>query len=90
MKINENVHLIRKDFYVTEDIKRYVNIYLITGKYCYLIDSGVSGSETLIAEYLESIGRKMTEQFLREMRYRLRMIFPFLLISKSVSQALIR
>lgn len=61
MKINENVHLIRKDFYVTEDIKRYVNIYLITGKYCYLIDSGVSGSETLIAEYLESIGRKMTE-----------------------------
>lgn len=61
MIINEYVHLIRKDFYVTEDVKRYVNIYLITGENCYLIDSGVSGSEVLISEYLKSIGRKMAD-----------------------------
>ncbi len=61
MKITENVHLIRKDFYVTSEVKRYVNIYLITGKNCYLIDSGVDGSEKIIEEYLHSIGRNMSE-----------------------------
>lgn len=61
MKITEQVHLIRKEFYVTPEVKRYVNIYLITGKYCYLIDSGVAGSEALIQTYLESINRKMSE-----------------------------
>lgn len=61
MVINEYVHLIRKDFSVTEDVKRYVNIYLITGENCYLIDSGVSGSEILISEYMNSIGRKLTD-----------------------------
>lgn len=61
MKISNSVHLIRKDFYVTEEVKRYVNIYLITGANCYLIDTGVAGSEVLIAEYLESIGRKLTD-----------------------------
>lgn len=45
MKITENVHLIRQDFFVTPRVKRYVNIYLITGEHCYLIDSGVSGFE---------------------------------------------
>ncbi len=60
MRINEHVHLIKKEFHVTPEIKRYVNIYLIVGKYCYLIDSGVNGSETLIEEYMESLGRKMT------------------------------
>lgn len=47
MKIAENVHLIRKEFYVTPEVKRYINIYLITGENCYLIDSGVSGSEKI-------------------------------------------
>ena len=61
MEINEYVHLIKKDFNVTEDVKRHVNIYLITGKNCYLVDSGVSGSEILISEYMKSIGRKLTE-----------------------------
>ena len=62
MKINEYVHLIRKDFYVTENVKRYINIYLITGKNCcYLIDSGIFGSETLIFEYMNSIGRKKSD-----------------------------
>ncbi len=61
MKINEQVHLIRKEFNVTPEVKRYINLYLIVGKYCYLIDSGVAGTERLIEEYLKSIGRKMTD-----------------------------
>ncbi|MDY5576614.1 MAG: MBL fold metallo-hydrolase [Lachnospiraceae bacterium] len=61
MKIAENVHLIRKEFYVTPEVKRYINIYLITGESCYLIDSGVSGSEIIIDEYLHSIGRNMSD-----------------------------
>lgn len=61
MKISENLHLIRKEFYVTKEAKRYVNIYLIVGKDCYLVDSGVAGSESLISEYLESLGKKLTD-----------------------------
>ena len=36
MKICDNVHQIRIDFNVTEDIKRYVYIYIIEGKHLYL------------------------------------------------------
>ena len=61
MKIAENVHLIRKEFYVTPEVKRYINLYLITGESCYLIDSGVSGSKKIIDEYLHSIGRNMSD-----------------------------
>lgn len=61
MKITENVHLIRNDFWVTPEVKRYINIYLITGENCYLIDSGVSGSEKIVDEYLHSIGRNMSD-----------------------------
>lgn len=61
MKIAENVHLIRKEFYVTPEVKRYINIYLIIGESCYLIDSGVFGSEKIIDEYLHSIGRNMSD-----------------------------
>ena len=61
MKITENVHLIQKEFFVTPKVKRYINIYLITGENCYLIDSGVSGSEKIIEEYLHSIGRNMSD-----------------------------
>lgn len=31
MKIAENVHLIRQEFYVTPEVKRFINIYLIVG-----------------------------------------------------------
>lgn len=61
MKITENVHLIRKEFEVTPEIKRYINIYLITGKNCYLVDTGVLGTEKVIEEYLHAIGRKMSD-----------------------------
>ncbi|MBP3569937.1 MAG: MBL fold metallo-hydrolase [Lachnospiraceae bacterium] len=61
MKITENVHLIRNEFQVTPQVKRYVNLYLIEGKSCYLIDSGVTGSERLIEKYLNSIGKTMSD-----------------------------
>ena len=61
MKVNEQVHLIRKEFYVTPEVKRFINVYLIVGKICYLVDSGVKGTQNLIEEYLKSINRKMTD-----------------------------
>ncbi len=61
MQINNQVHLIRKEFYVTPEVKRYINIYLIVGKYCYLVDSGVAGAHTVIKEYLKTINKKMTD-----------------------------
>ena len=61
MKINNQVHFIRKEFDVTPKVKRYVNIYLIEGEYCYLVDSGVAGTHTLIEEYLKTLGRGMTD-----------------------------
>ena len=61
MQLNEQVHLIRKEFFVTPEVKRYINIYLIVGKYCYLVDSGVAGAHTVIEEYLKSINREMTD-----------------------------
>ena len=43
------VRQIKIDFNVTPQIKRYVYVYLIiTDTGCYLIDSGVAGSEIMI------------------------------------------
>lgn len=61
MNISNRVHQIRIDFAVTEKVKRYVFIYLIEGKYCYLIDSGVAGNEAIIKDYLKAIGRDISE-----------------------------
>lgn len=61
MLIAPCIHQLRIDFQVTPQLKRFVNIYLITGKKCYLIDSGVAGSGTYIKEYMESIGRDIRE-----------------------------
>ncbi|MGN1165266.1 MAG: MBL fold metallo-hydrolase [Lachnospiraceae bacterium] len=61
MKINNQVHFIRKEFDVTPEVKRYVNIYLIEGEYCYLVDSGVAGVHTLVEEYLKTLGRSMAD-----------------------------
>lgn len=61
MKICENVHQIKIDFNVTQEIKRYVYVYLITGKYCYLIDAGIKGSEKIIDSYMAKLGRSISE-----------------------------
>ena len=55
------VHQIRVDFVVTEQVKRYVFVYLIEAKSCYLIDSGVYGSEEQITQYMKKIGRDISE-----------------------------
>lgn len=55
------VHQIRIDFEVTEQVKRYVFVYLIEAKSCYLVDSGVYGSEEQIARYMKTIGRDISE-----------------------------
>lgn len=61
MRISEHVHQIRLDFHVTEDIRRFVYVYLILGRHCYLIDSGVSGCEAQIEAYMERLGRKPSD-----------------------------
>lgn len=61
MNVTKNVHQIRIDFQVTKQVQRFVYVYLITGKFCYLIDSGVAGSEKIIGAYMQSIGRKPEE-----------------------------
>lgn len=55
------VHQIRIDFNVTKEIKRYVYVYLIEAKYCYLIDSGVAGCQDIISEKLKQIGRNVSD-----------------------------
>lgn len=55
------VHQIRIDFHVTAQIKKYVFVYLIEAEYCYLIDTGVAGSQKIILEKLEQIGRKLSD-----------------------------
>lgn len=55
------VHQIKIDFLVTEQIKRYVYVYIIEGKRCYLIDSGTYRSEGIIEDYLQSIGRSVSD-----------------------------
>ena len=55
------IHQIRIDFAVTEQVKRYVFVYLIEAKSCYLVDSGVCGNEEQIAQYMKDIGRDISE-----------------------------
>lgn len=48
---------IKIDFYVTQDIKRFVYVYLIeTEQGCCLIDSGVAGSEKMIEKAIMELG----------------------------------
>lgn len=61
MKICNNVYQLKIDFYVTSEIKRYAYVYIITGEYCYLIDTGVAGTEIVIENFLKTIGRNITE-----------------------------
>ena len=65
MKISNHIHLLKIPFKIplTPEIliDRFVNIYIIEGKYITLVDTGVAGSETIIYDYLKSIGRKPEE-----------------------------
>ncbi len=55
------VYQIKIDFNVTDSIKRYVYVYLIEARKCYLIDSGVYGSQNFILEQLHKISRDISD-----------------------------
>ena len=55
------VHQIKIDFHVTEQIARFVYVYVIEAEHLFLVDSGVFGCETQIIDYLENIGRNASE-----------------------------
>ena len=57
----KKIHQIRIDFNVTEKTRRYVFVYIIEAGNCYMIDSGVYGSEKQISSYMERIGRKLSD-----------------------------
>lgn len=61
MKICQTVHQIRIDFCVTPEIQRYVYVYLIEGRDCYLIDAGTAGCETVIERCLNQLGRQLSD-----------------------------
>ncbi len=55
------VHQIKIDFHVTEQVSRFVYVYILEAGSLYLIDSGVSGCEKQIMHYLDSIKRDIGE-----------------------------
>lgn len=55
------VHQIKIDFNVTGQIKRFVYVYILEAESLYLIDSGVYGSEIKIIDFLDTIGRSISE-----------------------------
>ena len=55
------VHQIRVDFHVTEDVSRFVYLYLLEAQSLYLIDTGVFGSQRQILDHLAAIGRDVSE-----------------------------
>lgn len=61
MKICEGLHQIKINFHVTPQIERYVYVYILTGEHCYLIDTGVHGSEKKIEDYLHQIGYQIED-----------------------------
>ena len=57
----QRIHQIKIDFNVTEQIKRFVYVYIIEAEHLYMIDSGVFGCEEQISDYLSKIGRNASE-----------------------------
>ncbi|MCX7986780.1 MAG: MBL fold metallo-hydrolase [Bacteroidales bacterium] len=65
MQITERIHQLTLPFKIklsdTVAIERAVNIFILLGKHVSLVDAGPSGSEKIIFEYLENIGRSPEE-----------------------------
>lgn len=55
------IHQLKIDFNVTEQISRFVYVYILEADSLYLIDSGVSGCEKDITSYLAGIQRDPPE-----------------------------
>lgn len=60
MKKHE-IHQLKINFQVTDQIKRYVYVYIIEADLLYMIDAGVYGCEKQIEQYLKHIGRDISE-----------------------------
>lgn len=58
MEIVKGVHQIRADFQVTPDVRRYAFCYLIVGEDCWLVDSGVTGSDEAIVQTMADLGKE--------------------------------
>lgn len=61
MKISDGLHRLKIRFNVTENIERFVYLYLIIGKKVHIIDTGVAGAEVYIANTLEGLGRDIKD-----------------------------
>lgn len=51
------LEMLSLDFSVTPTVKRFVNVYLLCGQRCYLIDAGVAGHPAVILDKLRQLGR---------------------------------
>ncbi len=61
MKTTPHIHSLRIDFQITPTLARFVYIHILEGKQLYLVDAGVAGAEQAVVDYLESIGRNISE-----------------------------
>ncbi|MGN1277030.1 MAG: MBL fold metallo-hydrolase [Floccifex sp.] len=59
--MNQNVVQIKIDFSLTENIQRFVYVYLILGKNCYLIDAGVKGCKEKIEGVMHEYGKNISD-----------------------------
>jgi len=65
MKITDHIHALKIPFQIPvgpgKNLARFVYVYFVLGRETVLIDSGVKGSESIIFEYLEDLGRDHEE-----------------------------
>lgn len=61
MKITDRIHRLKIDFKVTESLERFVYLYLIIGQKIHVVDTGVGGSEQVVIEYLQQLGRTVDD-----------------------------
>ena len=61
----KNIHTLKIPFQIPlnegKKIDRFVNLFIIEGKYLHLIDTGVKDAESIIWQYIKSIGRSINE-----------------------------
>lgn len=61
MRINDRLYRLKISFRVTENIERFVYLYIIVDKEIHIIDTGVAGSETYISDFLSELGRDIKD-----------------------------
>ncbi|MDV0447099.1 Hydroxyacylglutathione hydrolase [Methanosarcinaceae archaeon Ag5] len=58
-EIAQGLYRLKVTFNVTESIERFVYLYIITGRQTHLIDTGTSGADKQIAEFLTASGKSI-------------------------------